>query len=196
VAKPKDLEQRISRLEGELVLLQRISRAMSRQSTDLKESLQDLMSELVDYLKSDSALLYLVEADELVLVSSNRHQHQAFGNVRMRVNEGLTGWVAREKRLLAISREAYADSRFKLFKDLPEDKFEAFLSAPVIARGQVVGVLNIQHQGAHLHDGHEMEMLTTVGEMIGAWLLLELSKTSSKEFHPVNLVLSTNVSAA
>ena len=30
----------------------------------------------------------------------------AIGKLRLRSNEGLTGWVARERRLLAISREA------------------------------------------------------------------------------------------
>jgi hypothetical protein len=32
-------------------------------------------------------------------------------------------------RLLAISREAYKDPRFKKFGELEEDSFEAFLSA-------------------------------------------------------------------
>ena len=68
-------------------------------------------------------------------------------------NEGLTGWVARERRLLAIPREAYKDPRFKKFGELPEDTFEAFLSAPVIARNRVVGVINVQHRLPHQHTG-------------------------------------------
>ena len=38
-----------------------------------------------------------------------------------------------ERRLVAISCEAYQDPRFKYFRDLPEDRYEAFLSAPLIA---------------------------------------------------------------
>ena len=75
--------------------------------------------------------------------------------------------MARERRLLAISREAYKDPRFKNFGELPEDTFEAFLSAPVIARNRVVGVINVQHRMPHQHTGSEMEVLTTVGEQIG-----------------------------
>ena len=56
------------------------------------------------------------------------------------------GWVARERRLLAISREAYSDPRFKYFKDLPQDTFEAFLSVPIISQNKVVGVINVQHR--------------------------------------------------
>ena len=38
----------------------------------------------------------------------------------------------------------------KYFSDLPEDTFEAFLSAPVISRNRVVGVINVQHR-ARMH---------------------------------------------
>jgi uroporphyrinogen-III synthase len=54
------------------------------------------------------------------------------------------------RKLLAISREAYRDPRFKYFRDLPEDTYEAFLSAPVIARNRVVGVINVHHRLPHL----------------------------------------------
>ncbi len=84
---------------------------------------------------------------ELVLRASNRPS--AVGNVKLAMNEGLTGWVAREKRLLAISREAFRDSRFKFFSDLPEDTYEAFLSAPMISRRGVEGVINVQHRDPH-----------------------------------------------
>ncbi len=89
------------------------------------------------------------------------------GNVKLAMNEGLTGWVAREKRLLAISREAFRDPRFKFFSDLPEDTYEAFLSAPVLSRRGVEGVINVQHRDPHSHTGIEMELLTSVGEQLG-----------------------------
>ena len=82
----------------------------------------------------DSCLLYLLQDRELVLCASNNPQPETLGQVRLKLGEGLTGWVARERRLLSISREAYLDPRFKLFTDLPEDTYEAFLSAPLIVR--------------------------------------------------------------
>jgi uroporphyrinogen-III synthase len=87
--------------------------------------------------------------------------------------------VARERRLLAISREAYKDPRFKGFGELPEDSYEAFLSAPLIARNRVVGVINVQHRASHQHSGSEMEVLTTVGEQVGC--VLVLARMTAKE---------------
>jgi uroporphyrinogen-III synthase len=55
---------------------------------------------------------------------------------------------------------------------MPEDSYDAFLSAPVIARNRVVGVINVQHRLPHQHTGNEMELLTTVGEQVGCVLLL------------------------
>jgi uroporphyrinogen-III synthase len=110
----------------------------------------------------------------------------------MRWNEGLTGWVARERRLLAISREAYKDARFKNFGELEEDSYEAFLSAPVIARNKVVGVINVQHRMPHQHTGSEMEVLTTVGEQVGCVLVLARMKGSAVDTaNHAELVLSS-----
>ena len=100
--------------------------------------------------------------------------------------------MARERRLLAISREAYSDARFKYFKDLPEDTFEAFLSAPVIWRNRVVGVINVQHRSAHSHTGGELEMITTVGEQLGCMLMLsQLSDKGACE-HLTDLILESS----
>jgi uroporphyrinogen-III synthase len=108
------------------------------------------------------------------------------------LDEGLTGWVARERRLLAISREAYKDPRFKYFGELPEDTFEAFLSAPVIARNRVVGVINVQHRAPHQHTGNEMEVLTTVGEQVGCALVLaRMEPTAVEAANHVELVLAS-----
>src|SRR5215467_1319962 len=171
VPKAKDLEWRLQRTEQQLRLFQKISRFMVREMS-LQEVLQGVVSLVVEFTQCDSCLVYLLDNDELVLCASNTPHPSTIGKVRLRMDEGLTGWVARERRLLAISREAYNDPRFKRFGDLPEDTYEAFLSAPIIARNRVVGVINVQHKLPHQHTGGEMEVLTTVGEQVGCVLVL------------------------
>jgi len=167
----KELEQRLTRTEQQLRLFQKISRFMVREMS-LQEVLKGIVSLVGEFMECDSCLVYLLDRDRLVLCASNKENPQALGKVSLQLNEGLTGWVARERRLLAISREAYNDPRFKFFSDLPEDTFEAFLSAPVISRNRVVGVINVQHRDVHSHTGSEMELLTTVGEQVGCLLML------------------------
>ena len=158
----------------------------------LQEVLQGIVRLVAGYMECDSCLVYLLDNDELVLCASNTPHPSAIGKVRLKLTEGLTGWVAQEKRLLAISREAYRDPRFKYFGDLPEDSFEAFLSAPVIARNRVVGVINVQHRLPHPHTGDEMEVLSTVGEQVGCLLVLaRMEPTAVEAANHVELVLSS-----
>ena len=74
---------------------------------------------MVEFMECDSCLLYLLDNRELVLCASNNPQPATVGSVKLALNEGLTGWVAREKRLLAISREAYHDSAVQVFQRSP-----------------------------------------------------------------------------
>ncbi len=189
--KTKELELRLQRTEQQLRLFQKISRFMVRDMS-LQEVLRGVVSLVVEFTECDSCLIYLLDGEDLVLCASNTPHPSTIGKLRMKLSEGLTGWVARERRLLAIAREAYKDPRFKGFKELEEDTYEAFLSAPLIARNRVVGVINVQHRMPHQHTGSEMEVLTTVGEQIGCVLLLARMTPSALETaNHVELVLSS-----
>lgn len=171
MARVRELESQLESTEQQLRLLQKISRIIARE-VNLADALQGVVSLVVEFMKCDSCLLYLLEGQELILCASNCPHPDTIGTVRLKLGEGLTGWVARERRMLAVSREAYLDPRFKAFTDLPEDTYEAFLSAPVVTRNRVVGVINVQHRQPHFHTGDEMELLTTIGEQIGALIAL------------------------
>src|SRR5499426_2538834 len=87
----------------------------------------------------------------------------------MRVGEGITGWVAQEAQPVAIARHASKDSRFKVFHTLPEDKYEAFLSVPIVAppTDRVIGVINVQHRKSHRHGEKEVTLLSIIGHQVG-----------------------------
>src|SRR3954469_20930469 len=143
--------------------------------------LDNVLNEIVrlvrEFLDCDSCLIYLTSGNELVLNASSDENRRTIGTVRLRLSEGLTGWVARERRLVAISREAYNDPRFKFFKELPQDLFEAFLSVPIISQNKVVGVINVQHKEPRIHTGSDIEMISTLGEQVGCLLVLSRQKT-------------------
>ena len=178
MSRSRELEQRLARTEHQLRLVQKISRCMVREMK-LQAALDVVVALVVEFMECDSCLLYFLDNRELVLRASNRPHPEAVGRVRLALSEGLTGWVAREKRLLAISKEAYHDPRFKFFSNLPEDTYEAFLSAPIISRRGVEGVINVQHRDPHPHSGMEMELLTTVSEEIGCLLTLSRLETAA-----------------
>jgi len=190
VPRTKELEQQLKETEQQLRLFQRISRMMAR-DLSLQDVLNGIVSLLAEHMACDSCLLYLLDRDELVLCAANTPHQSTVGKVRLKLDEGLTGWVARERRLLAISRQAFEDSRFKFFRDLPEDTYEAFLSAPVVARNRVVGVINVQHRDTHSHSGGEIELLSTIGEQVGSLLVLaRMDPTLIEQANHAELVLA------
>jgi uroporphyrinogen-III synthase len=86
----------------------------------------------------------------------------------IRFGQGITGWVAEHKKPVAIARKAYQDPRFQSFNELPEDQYEAFLSVPVMCRGKLVGVVNVQHRKPHAHSRRDVQLISTIGFLVGA----------------------------
>src|SRR5438270_5250 len=107
--------------DRQIALLHAISRIAS-EAPDLDQLLQGLSRMIVEQLKADSALIYLLSdnREELVLRGAHNPHPQQLGRIKLKVGEGITGWVAEKKKAVAISRQASDDPRFKFFNGLRE----------------------------------------------------------------------------
>ncbi|MGB6632007.1 MAG: ANTAR domain-containing protein, partial [Terriglobales bacterium] len=101
--------------------------------------------------------------------------------LKLRVGQGITGWVAEHHEPVAISEKAAQDPRFQFFHELPEDSYEAFLSVPLLCRGRVVGTINLQHRRPHLHKLKEIRMISAIGFLVGAEI--ELARMEEVNSH-------------
>ena len=110
--------------------------------------LQELIGLAVNVTDCDACLVYLVDKGrkEIVLRASQLPHAKEIGHIKLKMGEGITGWVAQNKSVVALGANASADSRFKSFQKLQEDTFEAFLSVPLISEGELIGVINIHHK--------------------------------------------------
>jgi uroporphyrinogen-III synthase len=88
-------------------------------------------------------------------------------NLRMKPGEGITGWVAEHKSVVALPSNAQADTRFKRLQALVEDTYEAFLSVPLVSGGEVIGVINVHHRQPHEHSREEIGVVVFIGEQLG-----------------------------
>ncbi len=123
-----------------VVLLRRVASRMS-EAAPLEEVLTDVVEFVASVVKCDSCFIYVLEGEELVLRASKNPHPEAVDRLKLRLGQGITGWVAEHKEPVLIPRDASADPRFKLFNELPEDRFEAFLSVPLVSQGRLVGVI-------------------------------------------------------
>ncbi len=119
-------------------------------------------------VRCDSCLIYVLEGDELVLRASKNPHPDVVNRLKLRVGQGITGWVAEHREPVAIPEKAAHDPRFQFFHELPEDSYEAFLSVPLMCRGRVVGVINLQHRQHHAYRRREIRMISTIGFLVGS----------------------------
>jgi uroporphyrinogen-III synthase len=156
-----------------LTVLHRISSIISS-GLELDQILQELIAIAVEVTGCDACLVYLPDeaTGDIVLRASQLAHLAEIGSVRMKMGEGVTGWVAEHNCVVALSRNAFLDSRFKAFPTLVEDSYEAFLSVPLVSGGKVIGVLNVHHREPHQHTAGEIALLNFVGEQMGSALAL------------------------
>lgn len=154
-------------LQKELDFLYRVAQTVH--SLELGEVLREIVRIASEITHADSVLVYILDPkkQQLILRASKNPHRELLTKITMKMGEGITGWVAQEKKPVALSHDARHDPRFKLFRSLPEDKFEAFLSVPILNTRGVVGVINVQHEKAHDHTDMEINLLSAMGKLVG-----------------------------
>ncbi len=135
-------------------------------------------------VKCDSCFIYVLDGAELTLRASQNPHDEVVDRLKIRMGQGITGWVAENRRPVAIGENASLDPRFQAFHELPEDRYEAFLSVPILCRDKLVGVINVQHREPREHTRREVHLISTIGFLVGPEIelaRLEAESTKSSE---------------
>lgn len=162
------VERALREKTREVEVLHKISDSISS-TLDLEVVLSHIVDIVTDVTKGDACLLYLLSdsREELILRASKNPHPRLIGRITIGLGEGITGWVARERTRVVISSNASDDPRFKFFHNLPEDRYQAFLSVPIMAKKEVVGVINVQHKRLRRYRPDELALLTTIANQVG-----------------------------
>ncbi len=134
----------------------------------LHEVLDEIVEFVLDLVSCDSCFIYVKEQNDLVLRASKNSHPEILDNLKIRMGEGITGWVAQANEPVVLTARAWQDPRFHKFAELPEDSYEAFLSIPVSSRGTVIGVINVQHKETYNFTPREIKIISTLGHLVGA----------------------------
>ena len=164
----------------ELEVLYRITDTIST-NLDLDDIFRHIIQLVHELTRADACLLYLLMDGYLTLRSSLQPHPELIGNLKIKVVEGVTGWVADHRQPVVIPKEAYNDPRFLAFHDLPEDRYHSFFSLPLFFRDTVIGVLNIHHHDPFEYPEHIKHLLLVVARQVGGAIenarLLEETQT-------------------
>jgi len=152
---------------GDIDLLHEIGSRMAA-ADSFHEVLTRIIEMVTVAVRCDSCFIYVVEKDKLVLRASKNPHSDVIDLLEMNMGQGLTGWVAKHRQTVTLPAKAWTDARFAKFENLPEDRFEAFLAVPILCRGKLVGVINLQHREPHHHSRREIQLITLIGYLVGA----------------------------
>lgn len=128
------------RLDGILRLIEEASRPRP-----IPDVLGTLAGEVAAIAHADVASIYVREGELLVMRANVGFPSEAVGNVRLRVGEGITGFVAECLRPVSVA-VARTEAHYKHVPGLGEEKFPSFLAVPLLVGGSATGVLVLQRR--------------------------------------------------
>jgi len=131
------------------------------------ETLMNVVALIAKRFRTDVCSAYLLEPDRanLVLAATVGLRRECIGNLRMAVNEGLTGLVAELVRPVSVG-QVKTHPRFKYFREAGEEQYQSFLGVPLIDRGVLQGVLVVQTIEARVFSEDEIRMLTEAATQV------------------------------
>jgi putative nucleotidyltransferase with HDIG domain len=130
-----------------LLALQKIDRAINS-SPELSLVLNVLLDQGLSQLQVDAATVLLLNPHTLTLdFTAQRGFHtRALQETHLSLGEGFAGRAALERRIIQVDHLTQSYGSLNRAKMLINEGFQAYFAVPLIAKGQVKGVLEIFHR--------------------------------------------------
>lgn len=118
-----------------------------------------------------AALVYLWDEDRerLVVRAATEGYEQWVGKFSLALGEGLTGWTALTRQPGIIKDNPTADPRFKFVPELNDDRFQSYLTIPIVAsNGRLLGVITMHTEAPHEFGDDDLILMNTLSALIAA----------------------------
>jgi PAS domain S-box-containing protein len=158
----KERERRI-----QLAALNQISNAVSL-SLELRQVLQTSIDNVIDVMKVDAALIFLLdeEAAKLTLTAHRGVSEQfARGVASLKMGEGLNGLVAQTGEPVFV-RDTFKDHRLTKMA-VREESIRSQLIVPLKSKGKVMGTICVAMRSYRHFRQDTVDLLTAIGSQIG-----------------------------
>ncbi len=171
-----------------LKVLSSVGKAVNS-SLELQITLDVLLSEVTSQLKIDAASILLMnqQTQTLEYVVSKGFRSSALKYTRLKLGESNAGRAAIEKRVICIPNLKEETGGFEDSKLFPEEDFVTYFAVPFIAKGELVGVLELFHRS---HLGSDPEWLEYLETIANEASIAINNATLYERLHSSNLELS------
>src|ERR1700678_1991228 len=141
---PEAAGTQLTRHSQELTIFHDVAKALTA-SLDLDSILQTIMEKMAEYFRPDTWSLLMVdeEHNELYFAIAVGEAAEALKNVRLKVGEGIAGWVAKNGESV-ISADVERDPRFaKRIDEATQWETRSVICMPLKSRLRVLGVIQL-----------------------------------------------------
>jgi len=128
----------------ELNIFHGVAKALTS-SLDLDSILQTIMEKMAEYFRPDTWSLLMVDEtrDELYFAIAVGSAAESLKNVRLKVGEGIAGWVAKHGERLIVP-DVYNDVRFaKRIDEMTKWETRSIICVPLRSKHRVLGVIQL-----------------------------------------------------
>ena len=163
ITKHKRTENRLKRQLQRINALRSIDFAIAS-GLDLNLLLSILLDRVIETLHVDAADVLLLDPklNELTYAAGKGFHTNILQHTRLKTGQGYAGKVALERRIINIADLTKNGNEFERSPLFPSEKFIVYYGVPLIAKGRVLGVLEIFHRSPLHHDEDWMDFLNII----------------------------------
>ncbi|MCZ7383849.1 MAG: GAF domain-containing protein [Candidatus Methanoperedens sp.] len=176
------LYSELKRHDETLETLFEIDRVVS-QSLDLDEIFREALAKTIQATSSDAGAIYTLEEEAKTLklkTSSGLSMDFAGAVSEIKVGGGVAGGAVQAKKPIVTDIDHYPGSELLPF--LKKEGLVALVGVPLMAKGRVVGALNLGNRSRRTFSKEDLEVLASIGGQIGVAIenarLYQEAKTS------------------
>jgi len=154
-----ELQKQLGRLKSLYTINQTITASLN-----LNVTLNVFLKQVVDQLQIDAAAILLLNKETKILehIASRGFRSDALKYTRLRVGESNAGRAAHERRIITISDLRDNIDGFVSSKLFSDEDFVTYLAVPLIAKGNVMGVLEIFNRSFFTPETDWLSFLETI----------------------------------
>jgi GAF domain-containing protein len=138
-------------------------------SLDLEEVLDSVVRLLSDASAVHACFVYLLDRDgeRLVLQAASEPYTELVGKIELPRGHGLAWWVLEQGEPAFIRDNALADPRFHYVSELEEERFQSFVSVPLLGRrGDQIGVISLHTEAPREFTETEADFLSSSASLL------------------------------
>ena len=163
ITKYKQTENRMKRQLHRLSALRSVDYAIAS-GLDLNLLLSILLDRVIETLHVDAAAVLLLDPklNELKFAAGRGFHTNLLQHTHLKTGEGYAGRVALERRIITIPDLTKNKTEFERSPLFPNEKFIVYYGVPLIAKGRVLGVLEIFHRSRLQPDEDWLDFLNII----------------------------------